>query len=444
MSTILDIWFNQECVGQLQHDPSNNQFAFAYTLGWQRSRNSFALSPKIPLIPNAATASAESHSAQVRQFFENLLPEGDALDDVAQINRISKSNLVGLMLALGKETTGALQITHHSDEPGPTDPKTIFREITREELSQRISDRLQIPFSQWDGRVRLSIAGYQDKIAVYKKDNQWFLVEGAQFASTYIVKPVPRSASLASLPANEFFCMKLASLVGLDVAEVELIYVPQPILFVKRFDREDCTDHVKRLHIIDGCQALGLSVAMKYERPYGDSRDVKDIRDGASYRKLFNLIKQCARPAKDRLSLLRWALFQVLIGNYDAHGKNISFYMNQNGLNLAPAYDLVCLPALDDQVLSTSYGMAIGDAFTELEITQENWGAFADDCEVHLRLVVKILIELSQNILQVLPQVATISRAQEISEKVISDITHVISSTCLRQLALAQEIKKTL
>jgi hypothetical protein len=35
-----------------------------------------------------------------------------------------------------------------------------------------------------------------------------------------------------------------------------------------------------------------------------------------------------------RLGLLRWALFQYLIGNADAHGKNMSFFCNPAGLAL--------------------------------------------------------------------------------------------------------------
>ena len=52
----------------------------------------------------------EPHSALVRQFFENLLPEGQALDDAASTHRVSKGNLMGLLAALGGETAGALQL----------------------------------------------------------------------------------------------------------------------------------------------------------------------------------------------------------------------------------------------------------------------------------------------------------------------------------------------
>ena len=441
MTATLEVWLDQEFIGHLHHDPATNRFSFVYTKEWQESKNGFPLSPSIPFPNGNSQTTEEKHSALVRQFFENLLPEGDTLDAVAQLNAISKSNLVGLMLALGKETAGAIRIQKNAPEPNRSEPDSPFREISPQELSNRIQNRLHMPFSQWDGKVRLSIAGYQDKIAVYENEGKWFLVEGSRFATTYIVKPLPQKPQLDTLPANEFFCMKLAKAVGLATAEVEIKYVPEPVLFVERFDRLDLKDHVKRIHVIDGCQALGLSVAMKYERPYGDSKDVQDIRDGVSYLKLFQLINQSANPAKDRLSLLRWALFQILIGNCDAHGKNISFFMSQKGLNLAPAYDLVCLPALKDAALSTSLAMAIGDAFSESEITKNEWILFADDCQMQPKALANQLIHLIQKILKALPGIAAISRENAISEKVIQTITSTITDICNRQNKIALEIK---
>jgi serine/threonine protein kinase HipA of HipAB toxin-antitoxin module len=44
-----------------------------------------------------------------------------------------------------------------------------------------------------------------------------------------------------------------------------------------------------------------------------------------------------------RTFMVRWALLQLLIGNSDAHGKNLSFFMNSAGLVLAPLYELVSI-----------------------------------------------------------------------------------------------------
>ena len=388
--TSLTVWAGRHAVGHLSHDPGTNRFAFAYTDEWARLRNAFPLCPQLPIRQDEI--SSEQHSAIVRQFFENLLPEGEALDHAAQVNGISKSNLIGLALALGRETAGAIRLSA-GDTP-PSEPE-VLREIGRPELSQRIADRTKEPFSVWDGQVRLSIAGHQDKIAVYEHERRLYLVNGGLRASTVIVKPVPARPQLAALPGNEFLCMKLARAAGLPVADVWLEYLPQPVLFVRRFDRLARQEAVDRLHMIDGCQALGLSVGMKYERPYGDKPDVREIRDGASLRLLFEVInKYSVQPVVDRMALLRWAIFQVLIGNCDAHGKNVSFFVSPGGLVLAPTYDLVCIPALEDAKLDRTLAMAIGDAFTASEITPFDWAQLGRQAGVRMAAMAKQMQDL--------------------------------------------------
>ena len=151
---------------------------------WSARRDAYPLSPALPL--RTVEHSVDEHSARVRRFFENLLPEGQALDDAARVNHVSKGNLVGLLIALGRETAGALRLLL---------PDTTLRDpphkrlLTRRELSERIRQRPRQPFSVWDGKVRLSIAGFQDKVAVYAEGGDWYLVEGPDLASTHILKP---------------------------------------------------------------------------------------------------------------------------------------------------------------------------------------------------------------------------------------------------------------
>ena len=455
--TRLEIWLDQDLVGWLSHDGTTNQFSFAYTPHWRAGQRSYAISPRIPLAP-VAGQTPESHSAEVRQFFENLLPEGEALDQAAQVNGIAKSNLVGLMVALGKETAGALRVAvarddsqardrptdqrhnHPREDQGQDDGYEEPRRVTREELSERIRRRAELPFSVWDGKVRLSIAGYQDKIAIYQQGDEWYLVEGPRLASTVILKPIPTRPQLADLPGNEYLCMQLAQRSGLDVAATKLVHVPEPVLFVTRFDRVEQEDRVRRLHLIDGCQALGLSTSMKYERPYGDNPDVRNIRDGATYAKLFALLGQSPQPARDRQALLRWAIFQVLIGNTDAHGKNVSFFCNVEGLRLAPAYDLVCVAALRDGALSSTYAMAIGDAFSEADVTPFEWANFAKECGLPLRMVSSELERLATRILDRISEGKEDARAAGVPEKVIASVRSVIEGNCRRHAAMAKEI----
>ena len=270
---------------------------------------------------------------------------------------------------------------------------TLRRALLPEELSTRIRARPYQAFSVWDGKVRLSIAGFQDKIAVFKEGDDWFFVEGSELASTVILKPEPSNPALAGIASNEFFCMTLARAIGLPVAEVALHHVPERVLEVLRFDRRkqaqrsQTPPHIQRLHMFDGCQALGISAMNKYERPYGDTEHVRHIRDGASLPRLFDLLEASKSPAAQRLQLLRWVLFQVLIGNTDAHAKNLSFFCDAQGFYLTPAYDLVCTLACGNAGIADAFAMAVGDAFYAHEFSCFEWAYFAFVCHLRPALV---------------------------------------------------------
>ena len=439
---MLNVWAGEDLVGVLGHDSQANRFSFDYAAAWQQADGRFPLSPLLPLQrPGGETP--EQHSAQVRQFFENLLPEGQALDHAAQTAGTTRSNLVGLLIAIGKETAGALRVSLAGDNaaaPAGADSEHL-REISPEQISERIRARENTPFSVWDGKVRLSIAGYQDKIAVYEREGKWYLVEGVRLASTEIVKPVPMRKQLATLPANEHLCMQLARRVGLQAAQTRLVHVPEPVLLVRRFDRIETEAGVRRLHIVDGCQALGLAVSMKYERAYGDTAEVAHLREGASLSKLFSLVDQSPLPAVDRIGLLRWAIFQVLIGNTDAHGKNVSFFCDGRGLRLAPAYDLVCIDALDAG-FSNTYAMAIGDAFSEDALTPYEWAHFGHLCKLPFRLVAHELDGLAGQVIAVMDAFLADMMGQSVPAAVARRFREPVLATCIRQREHVRQIAR--
>jgi serine/threonine-protein kinase HipA len=379
----LAAWIGDCTVGFLKLDAATGQLNFDYSDDWRRREGAYPLSPALPFRRDPAQPDA-LHSASVRRFFENLLPEGKSLDDAAAAHGLSKSNLFGLMRALGRESAGAVALLPPGETPHAHD---AMRAIGNDELSMRIRDRLHQPFSVWDGKVRLSIAGYQDKLAVYlDAERRMSLVEGA-LASTHILKPMPSGDRLPHLVANEHFCMRLAAAAGVPSARVEIARVPEPVLMVERFDRLRLQGSVERLHIVDACQALDLPAAWKYERNFGSGRDVAHIRDGMSLEKLFALTAMSPTAAVTRLALLRWTLFQVLIGNSDAHGKNLSFFVDAAGLRLAPAYDMVGIAAYPN--LDNELAMAIGDVFDLRQVGAYAWADFAGRCGIDRRLLAR-------------------------------------------------------
>ena len=128
--------------------------------------------------------------------------------------------------------------------------------------------------------------------------------------------------------------MRLAQALGLDVRRVWMRYVPEPVYIVERFDRTQGDDaEVRRLHIIDTCQLLNRDRAFKFT--------------GANIQSLNGAISLCRSKIATRLNLFRWLIFNVLTGNGDNHLKNVSFIVDHEGLQLAPAYDLLATAVYD-------------------------------------------------------------------------------------------------
>ncbi|MRW84442.1 type II toxin-antitoxin system HipA family toxin [Pseudoduganella sp. FT26W] len=273
-------------------------------------------------------------------------------------------------------------------------PAAGLRAISIAELDQRIAERDTRPLIEWDGKIRMSVAGYQDKLLVYADGEPeagapMFLPD-FPLASTHILKPQPTDVRLPHMVANEHFCMTLAQSLGLPAARVAILRTPRPVLVVTRFDRAILhreESKVERKHIIDACQASDLPVSYKYEGNIGSVGDAAHYRDGVSLPKLFELLRHVNRKAIDKLSMLRWALFQLVIGNSDAHGKNFSFFVHRSGLQAAPWYDLVSVVQYPQ--LSHELAMAFGDVFIMEQIKGFALADFAQRCAIDRRLMLR-------------------------------------------------------
>ena len=178
--------------------------------------------------------------------------------------------------------------------------------------------------------IRLSLAGTRDKLGVLLKDARIGITRGRP-PSTHIIKVPP--PQLPGLVANEAYCMSLAGEVGLDVATVQpLRAAGREALLVERYDRFSEGSAVRRLHQEDLCQASGRPPEAKYESEGGPG--VTDC--GALIR------AHAGGPAVAILRFLDALLFNVLIGNADAHSKNYSLLLEgPGGPKLAPLYDLI-------------------------------------------------------------------------------------------------------
>lgn len=396
----LRIYLGEQPIGFLLAD-SQGQLTLEYAPAWQAS--GFAISPHLPLMP------AANHQV-VQRFLRNLLPEGQGFDILLENYQLSRANTFGIIRALGADTPGALQFL---PDTAQLMLSAQLRPILPAELLERLDNQPARNLIVWDGRPRLSVAGVQHKINVLA-DAQGGLAFGeGSLCSTHILKFEPANQNHVVL--NEYLVMQLAKAIGLSVAAVELRRFGQHrALLVTRFDRKRQGDTVLRRHLIDGCQALDLPPEYKYERNFGNSRDVANIRDGASLPHLFAFCDHCRSPALARKFVLEWVLFNLIISNWDAHGKNISFFVGKNGIEPAPCYDLVNIAVYPEY--QQELAMALGDDFDTC-ISAFQLTEFAESCGLPRSLVQATLTAMCKQVVEQLPRVWAACALQTLAER---------------------------
>jgi serine/threonine-protein kinase HipA len=317
MDRQLNAWINHTLIGTLTEH--NGLWSFAYTQQWLRQPGAYPLCPGLPLQDGPHSDGASMRPVQ--WYFDNLLPEEGQRQLIARAARTSVADAFGLLTHFGAESAGSVTLLRQGQQPAPGE----LRPLPDETLSQRIREMPRVPLAEQAAK-RMSLAGAQHKMAIIF-DGEQLLEPTGNMPSTHILKPDHPDMNYAHSVINEWFVMTLAKRMGLQVPEVTRRYVPQPVYLISRFDRRQTPKGWERLHCIDACQLLGLDRAYKY--------------DQGSVQRLLDISKMCSIPAKARLELFRWLVFNILVGNGDAHLKNLSFWVTAKGVSLSPFYDLL-------------------------------------------------------------------------------------------------------
>lgn len=359
---------------------------FSYAADW----SAFALSPNLPI--GTREFKDSTNARPVEWFFDNLLPEGRLRDLIAFRDRIDPRDTWALLLRHGQDTAGALSLI-----PEGTDAAAdvILVPLSPAALEEKIkaSRARNLPLmASWE-EIRMSLAGAQEKLGLrIDPSGALFLPEGMA-ASTHIVKPENASLDFPFCPANEFFCMRLAAELGIGVPVVDLLHLPEPLYVIERFDRRAAKDgeadidcSVRRLHQIDLCQALGVSPSRKYES-----------EGGLGLHHLFEILQGAfvERPAVAINAVVQWVAFNYLVGNLDAHAKNIAFLMRGQKAEVAPFYDMLCVEAY---LPRATMAMAIAGENKPGWVEGLHWDAMAFEARVAPRLVRSVLKKLVERI----------------------------------------------
>jgi serine/threonine-protein kinase HipA len=333
---------------------------FHYGEGWLQSPARVPLSRSLPLNPGVFTP------VQTRPFFAGVLPDQGPRQRIAEALGISADSDFALLEKIGGECAGAVSLLGENAADAAA-PASACRPLDERELRQILAELPERPLLAGTRGLRLSLAGAQDKLPVLVRDNCICLPLG-DTPSTHILKPEPER--FAGLAANELFCLRLASAVGLRVPRAEYRTAAQaPYLLVERYDRTAGPDGVAvRVHQEDFCQALGMAPEMKYEEEGGPR-----LADAVALLRSWS-----TRPAVDVPAFVDAVVFNAIVGNADAHGKNFSLLYPGNARHLAPMYDIVCTLAWPR--LSKSFAMHIGGCGTLDGLAGKHWQAMAEEC----------------------------------------------------------------
>ena len=332
-------------------------------------------------------------------YFDGLLPENDSVRQaIAKKYDIDFRNSFKLLGVLGRDCAGALRFQEEEEPEIRQDYIKLRAKILASEELRKLIEAL--PARPFFGQ-RISLAGAQEKAAVCVVDGQIGLPE-EDVPTTHVIK-----TALARFPQsiqNEYLCMTAAQKLGLQVAATEIRQIDDlEFLLIERFDREtvstchapsagaaswaescdECAtcDNVgpqkcirlRRILQEDFAQALGVPASLKYKVSF---KQCKQVLDGV------------VRVAQDKAEFLRRVIFNYLIGNTDAHGKNFSLaILGPNLFKLTPAYDLLSTTVYRDVGLDLTLAMKIGRAKFAEDVTEHDWELLAEDLDISYNFI---------------------------------------------------------
>ena len=226
-----------------------------------------------------------------------------------------------------------------------------------------------------------SIGGARPKALIESNERKFI----AKFSS---------SSDSYSVVKAEFIAMRLAKLVGLDVATVTLVQSShKEVLLIERFDRNRAANNRWQRKIM--VSALTMLELHEHEARY------------ASYEALSHLIRQHFTQANSTLKeLFSRIVFNIFVGNTDDHARNHAAFWDGHQLQLTPAYDIcpqsrsgniatqamlidgdhresqlaLCIKAASSFHLSKDDALAIIQH--QKEIIEKNWDAVCEEAQL--------------------------------------------------------------
>jgi len=379
------VFLHDVYIGQLCSE--EGRLTFSYDQDYLKQDNARPISSSMPLSPQIFT-----HSI-VSPYFSGLLPDEGVRYRLAKYLQLSDKNIFSLLEAIGGECAGAVSVKKTMQQNDEGSHYLVLEENQAFEVMHSLEQR---PFLVGERDIRISAAGAQSKLMVGFVNGKLSIPKG-DTPSTHMIKPnIPGYEYTVE---NEFFCMNLAAKIGLPTPKAEIFLLKNESFYlVERYDRCFQQDKIKRLHQEDFCQILNIPPEIKYENEGGPS-----LHDCIGV--IENLIRQGLMPGIDKLRFLKLVMFNYLIGNTDAHGKNFSILYLNKGVTLAPCYDLISTMAYSNHY-KDKMAMKIGGQYENTFIEKKNWQKLAIELGFKESFVLEqlkkmaLLVETSAHVLK--------------------------------------------
>ena len=381
----LIFYYQDKIVGFLIFD-EEERLSFQYDNSWLSYKDRFPLSIAVPL-----SEKIYGH-LETKSFFENLLPEGEIKDLIEAHGKSSIKSEFGFLKEFGGDCAGAFKILPETIKASKN--KTQRKELKLSTIYKYLVEKKSLTdeILNHEGG-KFSLAGAQDKFAIIYENQKIYLpLDGSP--TTHIIKPHVRYFKTThDTPYNEYFCMKLAKAIGLNVPGVDIIEGDFPLYIIERFDRVIKEDgDILRLHQQDFCQAQGVTSLKKYEAD-----------GGPSFKNNYHLIKKySSAPIPDLNQLLKWFLFNLVIGNNDSHSKNLAFLQSDDGIRLSPFYDLLSTSVYKE--IGQNFAFKIGGQNLWFKLKERMFDRLAGELELKNDVIPKLALKLFADIDKKLPE----------------------------------------
>jgi serine/threonine-protein kinase HipA len=349
-------------------------------------------------------------------FFGGLLPDSKAIKrKLGQVYKVNANSSFNLLQAIGGDCAGAVSLVAQNT---PIKNSDLYRlkatPLNDSDIANLIRNIKEKPLLAGLGKMRLSLAGAQDKTAITMIDGTICLPVD-ESPTTHIMKPP--IIGVEDSVENEFFCMTLAGYVGLKVQPVQIRFAEDiPYLLVERYDRE-YTEHnqIRRVHQEDFCQALNVLPDKKYQ-----------VDGGPTLAQCFQLLEQTAVPAIGINEMMQLTVFNYLVGNNDAHAKNFSFlHLSEDEISLAPGYDILCTRVYE---LEDHAAMSIGGEADFKLVARHNWEKLTKTINYSFKGLQKQAARITESALSNIDDIAKLMKENGTYRPIVRKISEEIKT----------------